>query len=280
MPPRNDVHHAFQRPPPPGVSLWPLMAGILTGDGHSRFTSRADYVCPHIMLAGRGRLRSRGRELVVEAGDMFSLLPGVEFTYTEEPPEIWRFIWIHLVGPTAEDFAQICGFSAERPWFRPVDPGRVIAAFQKVYETLPGREHPYRLVAELYALADVCRPAQASRPPDPARELVEKSQGLCQTLLANRINVAEIASALGVGRTTLYLAFRQVLGCTPSEYLQQARIERAQELLRETPAKLTAVARECGFANDKYFMRAFKKATAQTPAAWREAQSHPARSET
>ncbi|MBC8009306.1 MAG: helix-turn-helix domain-containing protein [Burkholderiales bacterium] len=69
------------------------------------------------------------------------------------------------------------------------------------------------------------------------------------------------------GRSPEHLArsCRRFYGVTPSELLNQARIERARHLLRTTDAKVITIAFECGFGNMAHFHRVFSRLTGRTP---------------
>ena len=54
-------------------------------------------------------------------------------------------------------------------------------------------------------------------------------------------------------------------GTPPIQALTQARIARAKELLRRTPLTLDAIARDCGYANARYFCTVFQKSCGRTP---------------
>ena len=59
-------------------------------------------------------------------------------------------------------------------------------------------------------------------------------------------------------------------GQSLSRLLEQVRIERAEQLLREGRLNLQDVAVQAGFADASSFSRAFKRATGLTPAEQRE----------
>jgi AraC-like DNA-binding protein len=72
--------------------------------------------------------------------------------------------------------------------------------------------------------------------------------------------------------TPQYLArlFRRFLGCSPYEYLTTYRINRARELLVESPhLEVQQVARQTGFGDASHFIVMFKKATGVTPLEFR-----------
>jgi len=52
---------------------------------------------------------------------------------------------------------------------------------------------------------------------------------------------------------------------TPKQYILNARIRRAKQLLCDTPLTVTAIAEKCGFSSVYHFCRSFKQHTGQTP---------------
>lgn len=68
-----------------------------------------------------------------------------------------------------------------------------------------------------------------------------------------------------------YLArkFKQELGVSPTEYLNELRLRRAALLLRTTALEVIDVAQECGFENLSYFYRLFRTRYGCPPKAFR-----------
>ena len=80
--------------------------------------------------------------------------------------------------------------------------------------------------------------------------------GLSNTKLAERMNISEVY---------LRKLFRQRQNCTPRQYVLNRRIQKAKEMLVETPDTVTAVAEACGFGSLYHFCRAFKEKTGMSP---------------
>ncbi len=79
------------------------------------------------------------------------------------------------------------------------------------------------------------------------------------------LSVDSFAQAMGMSRSVFYLNMKRVLGSTPNNFIQEARIARAKELLRARAGNVSEVAYRCGFSDPKYFSRCFKKATGVSP---------------
>ena len=73
-----------------------------------------------------------------------------------------------------------------------------------------------------------------------------------------------------MSRSNLMRVFRKATGRSPIEYLVRLRIQKAMELLRGTRLPVTEVAMEVGFRDSNYFARQFRRATGQSPRAFRQ----------
>ena len=74
------------------------------------------------------------------------------------------------------------------------------------------------------------------------------------TCSVEQICHAGFMSASGLGR-----AFRAHMGLSPMQYVSRLRMNRALELLSEREKSIREIALACGFEDEKYFSRAFKK---------------------
>lgn len=81
--------------------------------------------------------------------------------------------------------------------------------------------------------------------------------------------VDTLARAFGCGRSRFAVLFKQVIGHSPTTFIIQTRIHRAERLLRETPRPIGEIAEACGYRDVYFFSRQFKQITGQTPSAYR-----------
>lgn len=70
----------------------------------------------------------------------------------------------------------------------------------------------------------------------------------------------------------LQRVFKKATGKTPLEYLTAIRIEKAQELLRETTLSCARIGQKVGLGNPAYFATLFKKEVGQSPSSYRQQQ--------
>ena len=88
---------------------------------------------------------------------------------------------------------------------------------------------------------------------------------------AMSVNIAELATELGMSQRTLLRRFTAAVGESPQHYLQRLRIEASKHLLQTTNMKVVEIASRSGYADLSSFNRSFKKTTGQTPSEYRAA---------
>lgn len=84
-------------------------------------------------------------------------------------------------------------------------------------------------------------------------------------------DVGQMAEACAVSRSGLQRKLKQLVGLTPLDFLREARIKHACQLLRQSDNSIADIAYHCGFNDPKYFSRAFKQTTGQSPTEYKEA---------
>jgi len=67
--------------------------------------------------------------------------------------------------------------------------------------------------------------------------------------------------------------FRNILGVSPREFLIKTRVLAACHALRQTSAPLADVAADCGFCDQSFFTRHFRRHVGQTPREYRAAMT-------
>lgn len=93
----------------------------------------------------------------------------------------------------------------------------------------------------------------------PATEYLENN--LRMSDITNKF-LAEICNISEVYFRKLFL---KAYGVTPKQYIIDARIKRAKQLLSDGNLKISSVAEDCGFSNQYHFCRIFKEKTGLTP---------------
>jgi AraC family transcriptional regulator len=88
--------------------------------------------------------------------------------------------------------------------------------------------------------------------------------------LGEDISLAAIATHLNMSQYYFCRLFKQSTGITVHQYLTQQRVERAKHLLKQQKMTITAIALECGFANQSHLAKHFRAYTGVTPKHFRK----------
>lgn len=86
---------------------------------------------------------------------------------------------------------------------------------------------------------------------------------------AHHWTLPDLAREVAASRSVLAERFTQLVGVPPMQYLAQWRLQLAAEKLASSSAKVAAIGAEVGYESEAAFSRAFKRATGESPAAWR-----------
>lgn len=83
--------------------------------------------------------------------------------------------------------------------------------------------------------------------------------------LSEQLQSQDVANALGISRSKLYLQCQQYLGMGIGSYVRKLRMEQAQALLRSTTLSVNDVASQVGFDDYNYFCRVFRQQVGISP---------------
>lgn len=152
-------------------------------------------------------------------------------------------------------------------------------ALELLCQSLALDETAYGYELELQALlaqiwVELLRPLQqagpaAPCPPDTSTEKVKQMMLFIHTHYAEKLSVADIAAAAFCSERECYRSFRACLGTTPSDYLQNIRLQMSGRLLVQTDRSITNIAQQCGLGSSSYFGAQFRQHFGCSPSAYR-----------
>ena len=92
---------------------------------------------------------------------------------------------------------------------------------------------------------------------------------------ARPLTVAALARRARLSPFHFIRTFRAATGMTPHQYLRDRRLDRARHLLETTPMPVTEICEAVGFRSLGSFSALFRRATGQSPRAFRAARRRP-----
>jgi len=85
-----------------------------------------------------------------------------------------------------------------------------------------------------------------------------------------KLDIETVCDVAFISVSSLQRAFAKYFGMSPKQYLIQLRMNRALELLTENELSVKEISFACGFTDEKYFSRAFKKKYGYSPSLFRK----------
>jgi AraC family transcriptional regulator len=164
------------------------------------------------------------------------------------------------------------------PRFRPTDAGEPDGESsahlaRRLYEEFLLPDDASRLAVEEIALRLVARipgfRTQASDRTLPA--WLPDVEACLRGGYDGRLTLRDVAAAAGVHPIHLATVFRRHHGCSVGQFIRRLRIDRARRDLARSDASLSAIAADCGFADQCHFTRIFKRHVGTTPGRYRSA---------
>lgn len=87
--------------------------------------------------------------------------------------------------------------------------------------------------------------------------------------LADSITLADMAAVAGLSRMHFAAQFLVATGVRPHEFVLRCRVEKAQEMLKDSTESLVQIALSVGFQTQAHFTVVFKRLVGDTPHRWR-----------
>lgn len=106
---------------------------------------------------------------------------------------------------------------------------------------------------------------------------LEKYQRKAVTSVAMRMqedprsvaSIHQLAAEVGYSTDHFTRTFKKIMGCSPKQFLVNARIEKAKHLLVESELSIKELADQLGYCNAYFFSRQFKSVTGRVPTEYR-----------
>lgn len=102
------------------------------------------------------------------------------------------------------------------------------------------------------------------------RRRIQRMTDYIHSAYRGTVTLERIAAAANISKSEAARCFQSCLGTSPVAYLQQYRVEMAQQLLQGGDMSVEVIAAECGFGSASYFCKTFQRHTGLTPGQFRK----------
>lgn len=244
------------------------------GATHSYGPAVRNYYMLHFILKGQGHYYLNNKHYKLNENQCFLTEPGTVTLYKAEPTNPWTYTWICFNGDYVPHLLKQSNLNTDKPIIN-------LSCNQTIYEIIkemlsyhqltPANEcylqsKLYLIFAKLHeALQSVYNKVELNN-----NFYVTKAIEYIEKNTFTNLSVNDIARYLNISRSHLYALFKQELNTSPQQFLTNAKIANARELLSKTKIPIYSVALSCGYKNAFAFSRAFKQVTNISPREYRQ----------
>lgn len=222
---------------------------------------------------GSGLLETRKQKIQIRSDNAVLLRPGLWHRYRPKPDTGWREYWVGFSGPAYKTIFDAHFFS-DKTVFKVRESAGIHENFEALIkcaqENGPALQQRMAaqtciLLSQLYASTRVYQPAARE-----ASKMVQSGREMILAAETHDLPLEEIARRLGTSYSNFRRTFREHTGVGPHQYRLHLKLSQARDLLLNTQLSVKEIAIQCGFEEEQYFCRFFKKAMGRTPSSYRK----------
>lgn len=222
----------------------------------------------HYVLKGAGYIKMKEKCWRVEAGQSFIIYPFTVVQYYPDAAHPWEYVWIDFVGKDVPEYLRNTGFALKQPVYPAISYNKMLPLFEQLgrldifYRNKMESNGIFQTILGLYADSF---PAMNSYLYNEEDNRLSMALRLIHTnYYKSDFNVEKLCNLMNINRVTLYRLFKAKLSISLNRYILMHRLEQAKTMLSMgVSVKSTSIS--CGFSDQFYFSKAFKKFTGITP---------------
>ena len=214
-----------------------------------------------------------GKEYSIQGPFLFWALPGHSYRFLSDAKWTRETLWLDMSGKRADRIADalsklnILGISIvnELPFFQ------LVKNIIEITKTLPeeGKNHRITLLME-EVMALLYDEVNASKDGSGLTANILAVASLLRNEPDKKHNIHLLARQYGVSYDFFRKKFKKYMGFSPGEYLTNARMDLAVDLLKNTHQSIKEIAFACGYSDVSVFSRMFRKRCSCYPGQYRQ----------
>ena len=215
------------------------------------------------VISGKGELSIDGKHYVLTKGDCFFIDCRSDHEYHPVETEPWEVMWIHFNGAASEQYYEYFRKQSEHV-FRPQFFDKIVSAINDMI-SICEEDPPEAEVLISGGIVDILTIALTSNSSqqqyDTAlRQKLAAVHTYIDDHFSEQLSLEKISSQFYISKFYLTREYKKIYGMTIFQHIITARINYGKKLLRFSDRSVDEIAHMCGFNDQSYFARQFKKA--------------------
>lgn len=233
--------------------------------------TRTRYVFQYV-FKGNGTLTVANKTYKIGKDTLF-FLPVENVSYAPNKSDPWEYLWIEFTGLHASNLLKTAKLSAQNPIFRPKDPDEFFGVFADMIEDCVTNKqrkyYQYACAASLmkifYFIIKQQNEGASTAKGKEENKILPIVQYIEAHYFENDLSLKKISEKFFFSPPYLSRIFKKVMNISPSKYIIELRIKKAQEMLQSNCFKISTIAYACGYSSPYYFSLEFKRAVGISP---------------
>lgn len=225
-----------------------------------RREGRSDY---HLLYVARGEIEIANENIITD-GEFYIFYPHKPQSYTYKKSDGSLYYWIHFTGQSLPALLSSPRLShgAHSANGRKKQTDALFALFSDALMNFQDENSAYVLCLLRSVLSLLSLPPLRGYPFSRAAKILAEPK--------STVTVGQLADMYKISTEHFIRSFKQAYGYTPQSYRTSFRISHAKKLLANTELSISAVAEQCGFDDQFYFSRIFKKSVGISPSEYKK----------
>lgn len=225
------------------------------------------------VMSGRGELTIGHETFTVSKGECFFIDCRISHYYKSSKSEPWELLWVHFNGATSEHYYDYF-LSQSKNVFRPPFFDRVVSYITEIinvneYKNANAEILTSKLIVDLLTLALTFN-SSAEEYDTALKQKLAAVNNYINEHFNEDISLEGLSSEFYISKFYLTREYKKIYGKTIFQHIITSRINYGKKLLRFSDKSIEEIAHLCGFNDQSYFARQFKKAENLTCFAYRK----------
>lgn len=225
------------------------------------------------VISGKGKLTCGEVTQTVTAGQCIYADCRVPHGFQGDKDDAWELLWINFSGSTSEQYYSLLK-SRFSGVFRPHSFSRITAALMEIIAVNESYSPDSdvltsKLIVDVLTLALTAENTEF----DSGTSLEHKLSAVhdyIESHFCEELTLEGISSAFYISRYYLARAYKKIYGKTIFQHIISLRLDYGKQLLRSSDRSVEEISQLCGFSDQNYFARQFKKQENLTCIAYRK----------
>jgi AraC-like DNA-binding protein len=233
-----------------------------------------NYFNLHVVISGKGYLKTKNEVYVLQQGDSFLYFPSEEQHYYSDRENPWEVVWVHFSGNYLKEFFIEKGFHLSNVWTLKLW-NNIKTAIENLLEEAEKFAilHPstlstltYGVISEFISQAEALNVTKG--------DIYHRIVGILPTMRELSSKPFELkywAEELNISTYYFCKMFKKTTGMSPTNFVMLCRLQKSKQLLMEKKDwTVKQIALECGYPSISYFGKIFLENEGLTPAEYRK----------